>query len=181
MKTVAVIVGSLSRDSLNRKFAQSLGKLASDRLAFTLVEIGDLPLYNNDLWENPPESVLRMKAAVEAADAVLFVTPEYNRSFTPAIKNAIDWGSRPYGASSWQDKPAAVTGTSPGAHGTASGQNALKQVLVVIGTILMGQPEVYFQYKPELFDADGNVTDDATRTFLNGWVDKFAAFINRLS
>ena len=180
MKTVAVLVGSLSQKSLNRKFAESLGKLASDRLTFKFVEIGDLPLYNDDLWENPPESVLRMKREVEAVDAVLFVTPEYNRSFTPAIKNAIDWGSRPRGESSWSGKPAAVTGTSPGAIGAAVGQNALMSLLVIVGTILMGQPEVYFQYKPESFDEANNIINEDSKAFLNGWVDKFTAFINRV-
>ncbi|MDF1609686.1 NAD(P)H-dependent oxidoreductase [Hoeflea sp. YIM 152468] len=180
MKTVAVLVGSLSRGSLNRKFAQSLGRLAADRLTFKFVEIGDLPLYNNDLWENPPEPVLRMKREVEAADAVLFVTPEYNRSFTPAIKNAVDWGSRPWGENSWAGKPAAITGTSPGAIGTAVAQDALKSVVSVVGMTLMGQPEVYFQYKPELFDQDNSIVNEDSRTFLNGWVDRFAAFIDRV-
>src|SRR4051812_33764640 len=113
MKTVAVLVGSLRRASINRKFAESLGKLAADRLEFHIVEIGDLPLYNDDLWENPPQSVLRLKREVEAADAVLFVTPEYNRYFSPAIKNAIDWGTRPWGKNSWAGKPSAVVGATP--------------------------------------------------------------------
>lgn len=181
MKTVAVLVGSLRRESINRKFAESLGKLAADRLDFKFVEIGDLPLYNDDLWANPPQSVLRMKSEVEAADAVLFVTPEYNRYFTPALKNAIDWGTRPWGKNSWAAKPAALTGATPGATGTAAGQNSLKGLLNVVDTVLMGQPEVYFTYKPELFDADNNVVDSSTRDFLNGWVDRFAKWIERTS
>jgi chromate reductase, NAD(P)H dehydrogenase (quinone) len=181
MKTVAVLVGSLRRESINRKFAESLGKLAADRLDFKFVEIGDLPLYNDDLWANPPQSVLRMKSEVEAADAVLFVTPEYNRYFTPALKNAIDWGTRPWGKNSWAAKPAALTGATPGATGTAAGQNSLKGLLNVVDTVLMGQPEVYFTYKPELFDADNNVVDPSTRDFLNGWVDRFAKWIERTS
>ncbi|MCO6049577.1 NAD(P)H-dependent oxidoreductase [Mesorhizobium sp. RP14(2022)] len=181
MKTVAVLVGSLRRESINRKFAESLGKLAADRLDFKLIEIGDLPLYNDDLWANPPQSVLRMKSEVEAADAVLFVTPEYNRYFTPALKNAIDWGTRPWGKNSWAAKPAALTGATPGATGTAAGQNSLKGLLNVVDTVLMGQPEVYFTYKPELFDADNNVVDPSTRDFLNGWVDRFAKWIERTS
>lgn len=181
MKTVAVLVGSLRRESINRKFAESLGKLAADRLDFKFVEIGDLPLYNDDLWANPPQSVLRMKSEVEAADAVLFVTPEYNRYFTPALKNAIDWGTRPWGKNSWAAKPAALTGATPGATGTAAGQNSLKGLLNVVDTVLMGQPEVYFTYKPELFDADNNVVDPSTRDFLNGWVERFAKWIERTS
>jgi chromate reductase len=181
MKTVAVLVGSLRRESLNRKFAQSLGRLAADRLEFKFVEIGDLPLYNEDLWASPPEAVLRMKREVEAADAVLFVTPEYNRYFSPAIKNAVDWGTRPWGQNSWEAKPAAIVGTSPGALGTGAAQNALKGLLVVVDTVLMGQPEVYYAYKPEHFDAAGDVVDEKVRTFLNGWIDRFAGWIDRCS
>ncbi|EAS48697.1 NADPH-dependent FMN reductase [Aurantimonas manganoxydans SI85-9A1] len=181
MPTVAVLVGSLRRASINRKFAESLGRLAGDRLTFRFVEIGDLPLYNEDLWDDAPASVLRMKSEVEAADAVLFVTPEYNRSFTPAIKNAIDWGTRPWGQNSWEAKPAAVIGTSPGAIGSAVGQNALKGLLTVVDMVLMGQPEVYYSYKADAFDADNNVTDEATRSFLNSWIDRFAGWIARTS
>ena len=122
-----------------------------------------------------------MKREVEAADGVLFVTPEYNRSFSPAIKNAVDWGSRPRGQNSWEAKPAAIVGTSPGAIGTAAGQNALKGVLTVVDTVLMGQPEVYFTYKAELFDGAGNVADETTRGFLDRWIDRFAAWIERTS
>lgn len=178
MKTVAVLIGSLSRKSINRNFAESLAKLAAGRLEFRFVEIGDLPLYNDDLWQDPPVSVLRMKREVEAADGVLFVTPEYNRSFTPAIKNAIDWGTRPWGKNSWAGKPATVIGATPGATGTAAGQNALKSILSVVDTVLMGQPEVYFTYKPELFDEDNNVSNTETRDFLNGWIDRFAGWID---
>ena len=112
MPTVAVLVGSLRQGSLNRRFAESLGKLAADRLTFRFVEIGDLPLYDEDLWQNPPEAVLRLKRDVEAADAVLFVTPEYNRSYAPAIGNAIHWGTRPWGKNSWEAKPSAIEGLS---------------------------------------------------------------------
>ncbi len=177
VKTVAVLVGSLRRESINRKFAESVGKLAAGRLEFRFVEIGDLPLYNDDLWTSPPESVLRMKREVEAADAVLFVTPEYNRYFSPAIKNAIDWGTRPWGENSWAGKPSAVIGATSGATGTSAAQNSLKALLTVVETILMGQPEVYFTYKPELFDKDNNVVDGSTRDFLNTWVDRFSAWI----
>lgn len=179
MKTVAVIVGSLRRDSINRKFAQALGRLAEGRLKFQFVEIGDLPLYNDDLWENPPQSVLRMKREVEAADAVLFVTPEYNRYFSPAIKNAIDWGTRPWGQNSWAGKPAAVIGATPGATGASAGQNSLKGLLTVVDMVLMGQPEVYFTYKPQLFDANNNIVNEETKAFLNNWIDRFAAWIER--
>jgi chromate reductase, NAD(P)H dehydrogenase (quinone) len=179
MPTVAVLVGSLRQGSINRKFAESLGKLAADRLTFQFIEIGDLPIYNEDLWQSPPAAVLRLKREVEAADAVLFVTPEYNRSYSPAIGNAIHWGTRPWGKNSWEAKPSAVIGTSPGLIGTAAGQNALKGLLTVIDTTVMGQPELYFTYKPELFDERNNVADEATRAFLNKWIDRFAAWIAR--
>lgn len=179
LKTVAVLVGSLRRDSINRKLAEAVGKLAADRLRFEIVEIGDLPLYNDDLWAQPPAPVLRLKRQIEAADAVLFVTPEYNRSFSPAIKNAIDWGSRPWGQNSWAGKPAAVMGTTPGATGTAAAQNALKGLLTVCDMALLGQPEVYLQYKPELFDAEHNIVNADTRAFLNGWVERFNGWITR--
>jgi len=180
MKTVAVLVGSLRRNSINRRFAESLAKLAAGRLQFRFVEIGDLPLYNEDLWDNPPQSVLLLKRDVEAADGVLFVTPEYNRYFSPAIKNAIDWGTRPWGKNSWAGKPAAVIGATPGATGAAAGQNSLKALLSVVDTILMGQPEVYFTYKSELFDEANNVVDEETKAFLNGWVDRFATWIDQM-
>jgi chromate reductase len=179
LKTVLVLVGSLRRESLNRKFAESVGRLAAGRLDFRFAEIRDLPLYNEDLWQDPPAAVLRMKRAVEAADGVLFVTPEYNRSFSPAIKNVVDWGTRPWGQNSWEAKPAAIIGTSPGAIGTAVAQNALKGLLTVVDTVLMGQPEVYLTYKPELFDDANDVVEGPVRDLLDGWIDRFAAWIER--
>jgi len=179
IKTVAVLVGSLRRGSINRKFAESVGKLAADRLRFQFTEIGDLPLYNDDLWGDPPASVLRLKREVGEADGVLFVTPEYNRSFSPAIKNAIDWGTRPWGQNSWEAKPAAIMGASPGAIGTAVGQSHLKSVLTVCDMVLMGQPEIYFSYKPELFDEANNVSSEDLKRLLNRWVDRFSLWIQR--
>lgn len=181
MKTVAVLVGSLRRDSINRRFANSVGRLARDRLAFRFVGIGDLPLYNDDLWAEPPEAVLRLKREVEQADGILFVTPEYNRYFSPAIKNAVDWGTRPWGQNSWEAKPAAIIGASPGVLGTAAAQNSLKALLTVCDMVLMGQPEVYFSYKPELFDAEGDFVQESTRQFISAWVDRFAGWIDRTS
>lgn len=179
MKTVAVIVGSLRRESANRQLAQAVARLAAGRLDMRILEIGDLPLYNEDLWESPPSAALRLKREVEAADGVLFVTPEYNRSFTPAIKNVIDWGTRPWGRNSWAAKPAAILGTSPGAIGSAVAQNALKSVLSAADTVLMGQPEVYLTYKPELFGAEHEIVDARTRELLERWVARFAAWIER--
>lgn len=180
MTKVAVLVGSLRKDSINRKFAQALGRLAAGRLDFHFVEIGGLPLYNEDLWADVPAAVTTFKDEIAAADAVLFVTPEYNRTFSPAIMNAIHWGSRPSGKSVWPGKPAAITGATPGAIGTAAAQGALRGLVAGIGTVLMTQPEVYFTYKAEMFDADGNVANDDTRKFLANFLDKFAAFVERV-
>ena len=179
MKTVAVLVGSLSEKSINRTLAQTFEKLANGRLRFDYLPIGDLPFYNNDLWSNPPAAVTDMKARVEAADAVLIVMPEFNRSFPAVIKNALDWGSRPYGDNSWAGKPLALAGASPGGIGTAAGQNQLRATLPLLGFVVMGQPEVYFQFKPGLIDENLEVTDEQSHAFLAGFVDKFAAWIDR--
>jgi chromate reductase, NAD(P)H dehydrogenase (quinone) len=132
---VAVIVGSNRRDSINRKLAQALAKLGEGRLAFHFVAIEDLPLYSQDLEGELPSSVVRFKSEIAAADALLFVTPEHNRSIPAVLKNAIDWGARPYGQNSWSGKPAAITGTSPGALGTAVAQLHLRQVLGTLGPL----------------------------------------------
>jgi chromate reductase len=141
---VAVVVGSNRRDSINRKLAQALAGLAEGRLAFHFVSIEDLPLYNQDLEGELPQSVVRFKSEIAAADAVLFVTPEHNRSIPAVLKNAIDWGARPYGQNSWSGKPAAITGTSPGALGTAVAQLHLRQVLgtpaAITGMSWAGKP-----------------------------------------
>ena len=181
MYTVAVIVGSLRRDSINRKLAKALAKLGQSKFRFNFIEIGDLPIYNEDLWQDPPASVLRMKSEVDAADAVLFVTPEYNRSITPALKNAIDWGTRPWGKNSWAGKPASIVGTSPGAVGTAGAQTHLRSIAVILDVILMGQPEVYFVNKPGLIDDNDDITDDTTREFLEGYLARFEGWIDQVS
>lgn len=178
MKTVAVLVGSLRQASINRRFAEALAALAEGKLAFRFVEIGDLPLYNDDLWADPPQSVLRMKEEVKTADAVLLVTPEYNRSYTPALSNAIHWATRPWGQSVWPGKPAAVIGTTPGATGTAAGQHALRQLAVACGLLLMAQPEVYWTWKEGDFDGS-RVTDPAAVKYLTGWVEAFTKFVER--
>ena len=181
MFKVAVFVGSLRKDSINARFARALEKRAGDRLAFTYVELGDLPIYDEDLWASPPAGVLRMKDDIAAADAVLFVTPEFNRSIPPVLKNAIDWGTRPWGQNSWSGKPAAIVGTSPGAVGTAAAQAHLRDIATVVGTALMVQPEVYFVTRPGLIDDDHTVTDDGTATFLDGWIAAFEGWIGRFA
>ena len=181
--TVAVFVGSLRKASINRKFAEVLAELAKGKLALKIVEIGDLPLYNEDLWVDgvPPAPVVRMKAEIKAADAVLFVTPEYNRMLSPALKNAADWGSRPYGKSSWLGKPSAVVGTSPGATGAAAGTQSMKLLATILGTVQLGQPEVYFQWKPELFDASGKLVEPTAIAFLTGFIDAFAGLVAKVN
>jgi chromate reductase len=177
---IAVIVGSNRRDSMNRKLAQALARLAPDRLTFNFVSIGDLPLYSQDLEGELPQSVVRFKAEIAAADALLFVTPEHNRSIPAVLKNAIDWGARPYGQNSWGGKLAAITGTSPGAIGTAVAQLHLRQVLGILGVLVMGG-EAYISFKPGLVDASGTITDENTRGFLKAFIDQFASLAARWS
>jgi len=177
---VAVIVGSNRRDSINRKLAQALARLGEGRLAFHFVPTEDLPLYNQDLEGELPPSVVRFKSEIAAADAVLFVTPEHNRSLPAVLKNAIDWGARPYGQNSWNGKPAAITGTSPGALGTAAAQLHLRQVLGTLGALVMGG-EAYISFKPGLVDSNGAIADETTRGFLKAFIDQFATTATRLS
>ena len=179
MPTVAVIVGSLRRESINLRFAKALVKLAEPALAMELVDIADLPLYNEDLWQAPPEAVLRLKRTIEAADAVLFVTPEYNRGMPAVTKNVVDWASRPMGKSSWIGKPVAVVGTSPGGVGTAVSQSQLRHVLAICGVALMGLPEIYLQTKPGMIADDFSIPDPKTHDFLAGFVAKLAKHIAR--
>jgi chromate reductase len=181
MLKVAVFVGSPRPVSTNLKLAKALEKLAKDRLSFDYVDIASLPFYDDSLWNEPPAAVLRLKRHIEQADAVLFVTPEYNRSIPGILKNAIDWPSRPYGDSVWYGKPAAIVGASPGATGTAAAQAHLRSILPMIGTVLMGTPEVYLSAKPGLFDEDDNVTDDRTRTQLANWTVRFSEWIARFA
>ena len=176
---VIAIVGSLRKESYNLKLAKAIAKLGANSFDIQFAVIGDLPLFNQDLEANFPAPALRLKQDIESADAVLFVTPEYNRGFSAAMKNALDWASRPYGKNSFTQKPAALCGTSPGAIGTACAQQALKPILVYLGLILMGQPEVYFQFKENAIDADGNIQDAATEKFLQSFADRFAAWIDK--
>ncbi|KJS08616.1 MAG: NADPH-dependent FMN reductase [Hoeflea sp. BRH_c9] len=179
MTKIAVLIGSLRKDSINRKFAAGLEKLAAGRMDFVHADLASLPHYNDDLWENIPASVTELKAAIEAADAVLIVTPEYSRSYPGVLKDAIDWGTRPWGKNSWGGKPVAITGASPGAIGTAIAQHHLRTSMVAVGTAVMGAPELYYTYKPEHFGADGEITDEATRTFLEAWLGSFADWIGK--
>ena len=177
---IALIVGSTRRESINRKLGQALAKLGKDKLDVQFVEIGDLPLYNQDHEGDLPPSVVRFKSEIAAADGLLFVTPEHNRSIPAALKNAIDWGARPWGKNNWTGKLAAVTGTSPGAIGTAFAQQHLRQILGAQGVLLLGG-ETYINFKPGMFGADDTVTDEATRGFLQSFIDQFAALVARFA
>src|SRR6266567_4291084 len=176
----AIVVGSNRRESINRKLAQALAKLGSDEFDFKFVQIDDLPLYNQDNEGNLPASVVRFKSEIAAADGVLFVTPEHNRSIPAALKNAIDWGARPWGKNSWTGKVVAVTGTSPGVISTALAQQHLRQILGAQSVVLAGG-EAYLQFKPGLIDANDVITDEGTRGFLKGFLDQFAALLGKLA
>jgi chromate reductase len=178
---LGLIVGSNRRESINRKLANALAKLGSNAFDATVIQIDDLPLYNQDLEAALPGSVVRFKAEIADADALLFVTPEHSRSIPALLKNAIDWGARPWGKNSWTGKPAAITGASPGAIGTAVAQQHLRAVLGSgIGMHVMGG-EAYITFKPDLVGSDGTITDESTRTFLKSFLDQFAALVVKLT
>lgn len=180
MTKIAVVVGSLRKDSFNKKLGLALGKLAEGKMDFIYPDIGTLPLFNQDLEADVPAAVTAFKKDIESADGVLFITPEYNRSIPGPLKNAIDWASRPYGKSSWAGKPSAVIGASPGAIGTAVGQAHLKGIVGgYLDMPMLGQPEVYLAYKPEVFASDNSITDDSTRKFLQGFADRFGAWVEQ--
>jgi chromate reductase len=176
---VAVVVGSIRKDSINRMLAKALIKLCPANLESELIRIDDLPVYNQDLDPTPPESVVRLKAQIAAAQGLLFVTPEHNRSLPTALKNALDWASRPYGKNAWAGKPAAVCGASVGAIGTAVVQQQLRNVLAYLDVPTLGQPEVFIHLTPGLIDPEGNISNDGTRKFLQTFVDRYVAFLAR--
>lgn len=175
---IAVIVGSLRRDSFNRKLADAVVKLASPEFSFKQVQIGDLPLYNQDDDSSPAESVKRMKAEIAAAQGLLFVTPEYNRSIPGVLKNAIDHASRPYGQSVWAGKPAGILGVSVGAIGTSMAQQHLRNILAYLNVPTLGQPEAFIQAKANLFDQSGNIGTDS-KEFMQAWMDYYLAWVKK--
>ena len=176
-RNVAVLVGSLRKASLNRKMAHALASLAPEGVKLTIVEIGDLPLYDEDAEATPPAAWVRFRDEVRGADAVLFLTPEYNRSVPGALKNALDVGSRPYGSSVWDGKPGAVVSVSPGAMGGFGANHHLRQSLVFLNVPVLQQPEAYIGGAGTLFDDAGNATNDGTRAFLTKFMASFGAWI----
>lgn len=176
---IEVVVGSLRRESFNKQLAHALAKLASSDFEFSFPDIGSLPLYSQDYDADFPDVAKALKARVEAANGLLFVTPEYNRSMPGVLKNALDWGSRPWGANSWKDKPAAVCGISVGATGTALSQQHLRNVLAYLDVPTLGQPEIFLKHTDSFFDANGGIANDDTRKFLTTFVQRFEAWVKR--
>ena len=177
MHTIAVLVGSLRKESFNKKLALALAALGKETFRFNIIPLDDVPMFNQDLEGNLPEPVARMKQAVKEADGMLLVTPEYNRSIPPVLKNALDWCTRPPGTSVLGGKPVAIAGTSPGMVGTAAVQSHLRSVLSMLGMVVMGQPEVYIVWNPDYFDAEHRVVDEKNRSFLSLFLDKFNGWI----
>jgi len=177
---IGYIVGSLSSESINRTLAEALVRLAPKHLEFVEIPIGDLPLYNRDFDTDYPPEGRALKDAIAAVDAVLFVTPEYNRGIPGCLKNAIDWASRPYGTNSFAHKPSAVIGASPGKIGTAVGQQSLRSALNFCDSPMMGAPEAYIQLVPGLITEVGEVTDKGTEQFLRDFIEAFGAFVTRV-
>jgi chromate reductase len=176
---IAVLIGSLRKESFNRKLALALARLAPQDLTFEHLAIGDLPPYNqdDDAHQSPP--VARLKSEIAISQGLLFVTPEYNRSIPGVMKNAIDHASRPYGQNAWAGKPAGVIGASIGAIGSAIAQQHLRNVLAYLDVPTMGQPEAFIQAKDGLFDETGGIANEGTRKFLQAWVDKYANWIRQ--
>ncbi|OZI39864.1 NADPH-dependent FMN reductase [Bordetella genomosp. 5] len=178
---IAVFVGSLRAASFNLQLARALEKLVPAHVKFDYVSLGDIPLFNQDIEDDMPAPAAKMKQQIVDAQAVLFVTPEHNRSIPAALKNAIDWGTRPWGKNVWAGKTGGLLGTSPSAAGTGMAQQHLRNVLAAEGVNLLTTPEVFMQWKEGQIDADGNITNDGTRKFLQGWVDNYIAWIERLA
>lgn len=177
---IAVIVGSLRKDSLNRKLANALPKLAPAEFSFKQLEIGDLPLYNQDDDANPSAATKRLKTEISSSHGVIFITPEYNRSIPGVLKNALDHASRPYGQSAWAGKPAGVLGVSIGTIGTAMAQQHLRNILSYLDMPTMGQPEAYLHAREGMFDGAGDLGADSKK-FVQKWVDAYVGWVKRFS
>ena len=175
---IGVVVGSLRKDSFNRSLANALAGLAPAGFSFEHLEIGDLPLYNQDHDAHQAESVKRMKNDIKAVAGLVFVTPEYNRSIPGVLKNALDHASRPYGESAWAGKPAGILGVSVGTIGTAMAQQHLRNILAYLDMPTLGQPEVFLQAGAGLFDESGGI-GTGSREFLQSWMDRYVAWVQR--
>ena len=182
MKTynVGYLVGSLARESINRKLANAVIRLAPEQLEFTEIPFADLPLYSYDYDADYPQVGRDFKNAIESSDAILIFTPEYNRSIPGALKNAIDWASRPWGTNSFANIPSGVIGTSPGSIGTAVGQQHLRTILGFLNSPQMNSPEAYIQFKDGMLDESGAIADAGTAEFLRGYMQEFHDFVARV-
>ncbi len=180
-RTIALLVGSTRTGSLNVRLARAIEKLAPAHLTFKWVRMDDLPFYNADLEGDRPDTVKRFVSEVESADAVCIVTPEYNRSIPAVLKNAIDWGSKPNDRNVWKDTVVAMTGATPGSTGTALAQQDLRKMLAIANAVVM-PGEVYITFKtPDMIDDQGVVADDRVRPFLQAFVERFAALVERMA
>jgi chromate reductase len=175
---IAVVIGSLRKDSINRKLAHAIEKMAPTEFSFKHVEIGDLPLYNQDDDANQAPAVKRLKNEILAADGLLFVTPEYNRSIPGVLKNALDHGSRPYGQNAWAKKPGGIIGASVGSMGSALAQQHLRNILAYLDVATMGQPEAFIHIKDGFFDEKGTIAV-ASQKFVQSWVDTYGIWIKK--
>lgn len=180
MLKLAILVGSLRKESINKKLAMNLMELGKERFASSILPLDDVPMFNQDLEMDPPASVVRLKEGIKSADTVLLVTPEYNRAVPAVLKNAIDWASRPYGTSVWGGKPAACCGISPSPVGTGVAQFQLRGSLTMLGVRLICQPEVYLTETPDFFDAQGGIAAERTRTFLRDFLTCLADWTEKL-
>jgi chromate reductase len=177
---IGYLVGSLARNSINRTLSTALIKLAPPELDFTEITIRDLPLYSSDYDDNYPPTGRMLKSMIEASDGLLFISPEYNRSIPGALKNAIDWGSRPWGANSFARKPTGIIGASPGGIGTAVMQSSMRSVLSFLDAPQLNSPEAYIQFDPQIFSDDGTITNEGTQTFLRHYMEEYSAFVQRV-
>ena len=177
---IGYFVGSLARGSINRTLANALIKLAPGDLEFTEIPIKDLPLYSYDYDADFPPAGRALKKAIEGSDGILFVSPEYNRSIPGALKNAIDWGSRPWGTNSFARKPTGIIGASPGSIGTAVMQSSMRAVLSFLDAPQLNAPEAYVKFNPAVFTDDGTVTDEGTADFLRHYMEEYGAFVERV-
>jgi chromate reductase len=178
--SIGYFIGSLSSNSINRKLSKALIRVAPDELQFTEIPIKDLPLYSPDYDGDYPQPGLDLKQAIEAADGILFVSPEYNRSIPGALKNAIDWGSRPWGTNSFARKPTGIVGASPGGIGTAVMQSSMRSVLSFLDAPQLNSPEAYIRFDPQVFGDDGSISNADTEAFLTHYMSEYAAFVARV-
>ena len=178
---IAAMIGSLRKDSINRKLAHAVFQLAPGEFQFNEIQIDDLPLYNQDDDGSPAQSVKRIKSQIKASHGVIIFTPEYNRSVPGVLKNAIDHASRPYGQSAWDGKPVGIMGASIGAIGTAVAQQHLRSMFGYLNMPTLGQPEVYLQVQEGFFDESGGIANAETKKFLQGWMDRYVAWVRRFA